>query len=505
MNHGRAPAYAFSPRHQLAQLAATGCLSTTFYANAQDQLDHVKALLAQVDASFVARTAVYARQAGFMKDMPALLAASLAVQDVALLKTVFGRVIDNGKMLRNFVQILRSGALGRRSLGSRPKKLVQDWLCQATEQQLLQASIGNEPSLADVVKMVHPKPAEAWRAAWFAWLIGKPYVLEALPPVTQAFELFKRAQSQGLVAEVPDVPFQMLTALPLVPAQWADIARKGSWQMVRQNLNTFARHGVFQIDGMAGQVAAKLRDAKAVAKARVMPYQLMSAYKAASQDGVPHEVCEALQDAMELALANVPDLQGRVVVCPDVSGSMQSIVTGQRGSASSSVRCIDVAALVAAAVLRKNRQARVMPFEQRVVKVNLNPRDSVMSNAQALASIGGGGTNCSAPLAVLNQERAEVDVVIIVSDNESWIDARRHGATQTMLEWDLIKRRNPNARLVCIDIQPYATTQALDRADILNVGGFSDAVFKMVNAFVNGRTGAEHWVGEIDKVSLEPQ
>ena len=200
MNHGRAPAYAFSPRHQLAQLAATGCLSTTFYANAQDQLDHVKALLAQVDASFVARTAVYARQAGFMKDMPALLAASLAVQDVALLKTVFGRVIDNGKMLRNFVQILRSGALGRRSLGSRPKKLVQDWLCQATEQQLLQASIGNEPSLADVVKMVHPKPAEAWRAAWFAWLIGKPYVLEALPPVTQAFELFKRAQSQGLVA-----------------------------------------------------------------------------------------------------------------------------------------------------------------------------------------------------------------------------------------------------------------------------------------------------------------
>ena len=74
---------------------------------------------------------------------------------------MFGRVVDNGKMLRNFVQIVRSGATGRKSLGSRPKKLVQHWLLSASEAQLLQAAVGNSPSLADVVKMVHPKPAEA--------------------------------------------------------------------------------------------------------------------------------------------------------------------------------------------------------------------------------------------------------------------------------------------------------------------------------------------------------
>ena len=34
------------------------------------------------------------------------------------------------------------------------------------------------------------------------------------------------------------------------------------------------------------------------------------------------EVRDALQDAMELAIANVPSIEGRVVVCPDVSGSM---------------------------------------------------------------------------------------------------------------------------------------------------------------------------------------
>jgi len=503
-NHEQAPAYALSARHQLAQLAATGCLNQTFYANAEAQLDAVRSLAQSVDAAFVAKTALYAREAGHMKDMPALLAATLAVRDVALLSQVFGRLVDNGKMLRNFVQIVRSGAVGRKSLGSRPKKLVQNWLLTASEKQLLNASVGNAPSLADVVKMVHPKPAEAWRAAWFAWLIGKPFDEAQLPPITQAFERFKREVVQGVAVDVPDVPFQMLTALELSTAQWAQIARAGSWQMVRQNLNTFARHGVFELDGVPEAIAAKLRDPKAVAKARGLPYQLMSAFKATGE-GVPAVVRDALQDAMEAALANVPAFDGRVVVCPDVSGSMSSAVTGQRGSATSSVRCIDVAALVAAAVLRKNPAAHVLPFEQAVVKLQLNARDSVMTNAQALAAIGGGGTNCSAPLALLNKERAKVDLVVLVSDNESWVDATRRGATQTMREWEVLKQRCPQARLVCIDIQPYGTTQAAERRDIMNVGGFSDAVFTMMATFADGKTGSEHWVGEIEKVSLAAQ
>jgi 60 kDa SS-A/Ro ribonucleoprotein len=147
----------------------------------------------------------------------------------------------------------------------------------------------------------------------------------------------------------------------------------------------------------------------------------------------------------------------------------------------------------------------VLPFEQDVVKLSLNARDSVMTNAQALAAIGGGGTNCSAPLAVLNRESAAVDVVILVSDNESWVDATRRGATQTMREWEVLKQRCPQARLVCIDMQPYATTQAAERRDIMNVGGFSDAVFTMMALFAEGKTGAEHWVGEIEKTSLAQQ
>ena len=58
-NHEGGKAYAFTAKHALAQYAATGCMSRTFYASAEAQLADVVLLCDQVEASFVAKTAVY--------------------------------------------------------------------------------------------------------------------------------------------------------------------------------------------------------------------------------------------------------------------------------------------------------------------------------------------------------------------------------------------------------------------------------------------------------------
>lgn len=496
VNEAGGQAYALTPKAALAQYAATGCLSGTYYATAEEQLETVLALAAQVDDLFIARTAIYCRERGFMKDMPALLCAVLAVRNPALLEAIFPRVIDNGKMLRNFVQIVRSGVVGRKSLGTAPKRMVRRWLDARGENALFRDSVGQSPSLADVIKMVHPTPASKEREALYGYLIGRPHDVEKLPPLVREYEAFKRGESTA----VPDVPFQMLTSLELNSAAWIEIARKAPWQMTRMNLNTFARHGVFADEEVTKMIATRLADPAAVQRARVFPYQLLTAYVSATE--VPHVVREALQDAMELAIANVPAIEGTVYVCPDVSGSMRSPVTGARGSATTAVRCVDVAALVAASIVRKNPSAVVLPFEERVVDVELNPRDSVMTNASRLAAVGGGGTTCSAPLALLNQQMAFGDLVIFVSDNESWADPQRGRGTAMMKEWNAFRKRNPNARLVCIDIQPYSTTQAAEREDVLNIGGFSDAVFTLIADFAAGRMVAGHWTEIIDGIAL---
>lgn len=501
VNEAGGKAYKLLPKHALAQYAATGCFSNTFYTDAGEQLDKVLELTRELDAEFVAKTAVYTREKGYMKDMPALLVAVLSTKDKALFEKIFPRVIENGKMLRNFVQIMRSGAVGRKSLGSLPKRMVREWFETRRAETIFKQSVGQTPSFADILKMVHPKPRDAEKEALYGYFIGREIDADKLPEIVKAFEKFKN----GDTLEVPNVPFQMLTALPISTKEWTQIARNAAWQMTRMNLNTFQRHGVLKDAEMVEMIANRLRDREAIRKAKVFPYQLLSAYTAASVNReIPREITEALQDAMEIATENVPEIKGKVYVLPDISGSMHSAVTGYRKGATSVVRCIDVAALVAAAILRKNPTAEVIPFSDTIVKADLNPRDSVMTNAQKLANLPSGGTNCSAPLVSLNAKHASGELVIYVSDNESWIDSKRtwNSGTETMKQWNAFKSRNKDAKLVCIDIQPYANTQAQERADILNVGGFSDQVFNLIAEFAGGTMNAEHLVGMIDKVEL---
>ncbi len=501
INKAGGRAYEFSPKHALAQYAVTGSFNSTFYANAEDQITKVVELCGKVDAEFIAKLAVFARERGYMKDMPAFLAAMLSVKDKALLEKVFPRVINNGKMLRNFVQIMRSGAVGRKSLGTMPKRLVRNWFEDRNAESIFKQSVGQSPSFADILKMVHINPNDAEKEALFGYLIGREVSRDNLPKVVQEFEKFKLGES----LEVPNVPFQMLTALPLAAKDWIEIARNAGWTMTRMNLNTFQRHGVFRDAEMVKIIATRLANADEVFRSKAFPYQVLSAYKAAvANSEIPREITEALQDGLEIACENVPKIEGKVYILPDVSGSMSSPVTGHRKGATTSVRCIDVAGLVASAILRKNPTAEVLPFERDVVNVALNPRDSVMTNAQKLASIGGGGTNCSAPLKQLNRAKSSGDLVIYVSDNESWMDNQRgwNNGTETMKQWNAFKARNKNAKLVCIDINPNATTQAQERQDILNIGGFSDQVFEMIELFAKGELNAAHWVGVIEAVEV---
>lgn len=497
-NEAGGPAYARTNEQLLAQFAATGCLRDTFYADADAQLKELMGAAFGADPLFVAKTAVFAREQGLMKDTPALLCAVLAFRDQALLGRVFDRVCDNGKLVRNFVQIVRSGQVGRKSLGTAPKRLVQKWLAARSDAQLLQASVGNSPSLADVVKMVHPKPVDRARSNLYGWLLGKTHDPTLLPAAIQQLEAFRA----GAASAVPDVPFQLLTSTELGAAHWLAIAKNASWTTARMNLNTFCRHGVFQDDAVTRQLAAKLRDRAAIAQGKAFPYQIMTTLKHLDP-GVPHEIRAALHEALETSVARVPTLPGKVVVAVDVSGSMRSPVTGSARGNISTVQCIDVAALFAAAILRQNKKAELIPFHDHVVSFAAQAEHPVSKTAERLASLPSGGTDCSAVLRLLNERGAHADFVVYVSDNQSWHGTNAvNGATPMLTEWQRFKVNNRTAKLVCIDIQPYGTVQTPGATDVIHVGGFSDQVFEVLRAVADGGLSPDLWVDRIDKIAV---
>lgn len=519
-NNAGGVAYDLGDRASLAQLAATGCVSGTFYATADSQVETVKTLVNNIletedGSEFIAKLAIYSRKSAFMKDMPALLLSCLAVSDPALYERVFPVVMDNAKMIRNHVQFIRKGEIGgKKSLPRAMRRQIKKWFASRKNDQLFRDSVGNNPSIADVIKMVRPRPQDAQQEALYSYIIGhKPIdgklfksTSNDLPQLVQEYENCKNAIKSGNDATIPNVPFQMLDSLGLNDSHWKEIARNAGWHMTRMNINTFNRHGVFEDKALLNLIVQKLRDPEEIKKAKVFPYQLMAAYM--NSTGAPFEVGEALQDAMEIALENIPKIPGKVWVFPDVSGSMGSPITGYSGKPSS-IRCIDVAALVSAAILRTNRQANVMPFSDRLetdLGKKINPRDSVLTNANKFARCYGGGTNVSLGLEYIVKNAKEVDLVIYISDNESWIDSSNsryyRNDTKTLENWESVKKTNPNAKMVCIDIQPYGNTQAPNRDDIINIGGFSDVVWDVITEFAkNGRNGS-HWIDTINQIDI---
>ena len=528
VNEEGARAYKFAPKHALAQLAATGCFNGTFYAGGQAQLDAIRSLLDQVDDNiFLAKLAVYARERAYMKDMPAALLVVLSTRDTELTHRVFDRVVDNGRVLRTVFQMVRSGQFGRKGLSSSLRRAFRRWLNEASVGKLLSASIGHDPSLRDILRMARPMPKDNARRALFGWLTDKeverwaPATEADLPEMVMALMAYRQAETaeaQALILGDLPVRWDLLADAAKGQVTWQAIARQMGPQALRMNLNTLLRHEVFRAGAhqnreMVDYVASRIADADAIRRSRQFPYQFLAAYLNVSDD-VPQKIKRSLHEAAEIACGNVPELPGPVVIGVDASYSMQSPVTGLGGRGSTSkVRCVDVAALFAAAILRRNPDSVVVPYDTRAFKARIDPADSILSVAERLAQFGGGGTDCSVPIREANTKfrKRRFAGVVLISDYESWVYRDRPyaygdgGATGVMTEWQKFVKNQKrlgvaSPKLVCIDLQPYDSTQAPDRSDILNVGGFNDAVFNVVAAFLSGDTG--RFVAEVEAIEL---
>ncbi|MCF7962057.1 MAG: TROVE domain-containing protein [Pirellula sp.] len=552
VNEAGGLAYKLEPKHALAQVAATGTFGNAFYSTAETQLDELLKLIDEVDDNqYLAKLALYAREKAFMKDMPAALLVALSVRDTELMHQVFDRVVDNGRVLRTVFQMIRSGRFksntaknktgkGRVGLSSSVQRAFQRWLNTASVGKLLSASIGNDPSLRDILRMARPTPKDNARRAMFGWLTDKsidkwaPATESDLPVEVQSLVAYRNSESeeaQALIAGgLDNVRWDLLSDAAKGPTVWAALARKMGPQALRMNLNTLLRHDVFNggigilpvardasnetqagslCHSMVDYVADRIADESEIRRSKQFPYQYFAAYLNAD-DNVPQKIKTALHKAAEIACGNVPELPGPVVIGLDTSGSMSSAVTGNRGrGATSKMRCIDVAALFAAAILRRNPDSVVIPFDTSAYDAKMDPNDSILSIAERLAKYGGGGTDCSLPLVAANQKHAKRKFagIVLVSDNESWVGTGRHGSTGVMTAWEAfvanqrkLAGKEANPKLVCIDLQPYQTVQACERADILNIGGFSDSVFNVISAFLADNN--HRFIAEVEAVEL---
>ena len=545
-NEAGGKAYKLEARHALAQLAATGTFADSYYTSAEAQLAEVLGLINQIDDDeYLAKLALYAREKAYMKDMPAALLVALSVRNTELMHRVFDRVVDNGRVLRTVFQMIRSGKFAGKSgkartgLSSSLQRAFQRWFNEASVGKLLSASIGNDPSLRDILRMARPTPKDNTRRAIFGWLTDKemgkwaPATEADLPKEIRDLIAYRKAETEAeqvaILAQLENIRWDLLADAAKGPQAWKEIARKMGPQALRMNLNTLLRHGVFERNtnllgtvlkaagivaeenevNMVDYVAERVANESEVQRSKQFPYQYFAAYMNA-EDNIPHKIKDALHKAAEIACGNIPELPGPIVIGLDTSGSMSSAITGNRGQgATSKMRCVDVAAVFAAAILRRNPDSVIIPFDTSAYDAKFDAGDTILSIAQRLARYGGGGTDCSLPIIAANTKHKQRKFagVVLVSDNESWVGTGRYGATGVVSAWnDFVTNQQKlagakvNPKLVCIDLQANTTTQACERADIMNIGGFSDAVFNVISGFLADNN--QRFVAEVEAMEL---
>ena len=88
------------------------------------------------------------------------------------------------------------------------QRAFQRWLNKASVERLLSASIGNDPSLRDVLRLARPTPLDNERRALFGWLTDKPVEKWApatendLPEQVQRLAAYRQAETAEVQAGI---------------------------------------------------------------------------------------------------------------------------------------------------------------------------------------------------------------------------------------------------------------------------------------------------------------
>ena len=203
-----------------------------------------------------------------------------------------------------------------------------------------------------------------------------------------------------------------------------------------------------------------------------------------------HKIKDALLEALELSISNVPSLKGKVAIASDVSGSMESTLTGDY----SVVQCIDLVGLFTGCLIKRCESLPiVLPFNHEVredVAAKVLSKETIFDIAKCFNA--SGGTSLSAPVEWLIDKQEAVDYFVAFTDNEEWAG---RGFLVDFLDYK--RTIAPECKAYLVTLLPYRDFPAPPQIeDVYFVYGWSDAVLKYIT------TDPKEQLREVEKEAL---
>lgn len=350
--------------------------------------------------------------------------------------------------------------------------------------------------MADVVALAKPTPAGPWQADLFDYLADRRWkrnevrVTERLSTLStyRAATAMPQDERRAWFLADPDrlkaagMTWEQLSSLgPMDAAAWTAIIPHMGLMALCRNLRNFDEAGV--ADAVAAQVAARLADPEQVRRSRQFPFRFLSAYRAAPSLRWGH----ALEQALAASTANIPALPGRTLVLVDTSGSM-----GMGVSARSQVRHVDVGALFGTALAARGCAVDLVGFANGVFRHRLTKGGSVLRQAEEFCGRVGEVGHGTATVAALRETYDGHDRVVIVSDMQAFAyPGRVRGRVRGGAVSDAVPAEVP---MFGINTTGYGKASIdTGRPNRYEIGGFSDALFRMIGLLSANRTTGWPW------------
>ena len=195
-------------------------------------------------------------------------------------------------------------------------------------------------------------------------------------------------------------------------------------------------------------------------------------------------IVQALEGAFLLAFNSLPDLDARIYVGLDVSGSMGSPLNG------TNIPCREASAALSMTLAKQARQIHIGAFASkdrwRLENTYMKPVTTLVSRGLGpmvaeTADIPMGATDCALPMLDALESKMPVDTFVIITDSETW-SGRVHPCVALKR---YRKEMNIPAKLVVVGMTATDFTIA-DPADAgtMDVVGFDTAVPQLIERFI---------------------
>lgn len=535
-------AYKMKDKEELVSTAMTTFLNDEYYESEKDKVRRIQNLLSKVEPLFAAKLALYVRNNGNLRSVTHLISAEIAkyASGMSWAKRFYNKIVvrpdDMSEIVSAYAHLNNMEQNGIKKIPNAIKRGFKSALERLDPYQIDKYKMNRRSvSMIDLIRLFHPKGTQKNAEAFKRIVNGEPladlYSTNILEKqMTKAGKDTKEGTAEEKFAAKREAITEVIDNIKGMPIM----------NLIR-NLRNIILYAPNKVD----DVCAQLRIKEKIINSRLLPFRFATAYReienmkyenptpsseivfeserAANNitkerfDECKTKVLDAIEDAIQYSVANIPELEGNVAILIDHSGSVRGDNWGDsRVSAFSKTNTAMIGNLFGSMMAYRQNNVYVGLFGDKLVDVPIDRTMKLLdfnnfSYDEGAKCGGGTETGIYTFMRTCVREEKKVDNVVVFSDCQigsgerdkftPWYGTDRDDRGKHFYQlFRDFQKINPKCKWIVVNLrQSGGTTVFNEKARILNIAGWSDKIFDIINTQSKGWKGI---IKEIESIEI---